>query len=156
MQTIENPTLTSPDREPRPPPRQAFAVNETFTDISLNDATCEADERHDAMKSVTATSTSPLFQKMSCQATGFSSLPQSGGKRSVSYCGSSWEANKDLDEQTFGSHVMKRENMLSHHHRQQRSIRLEELEENYPSSTATVSQDSLRSVFKIYFLYKSI
>jgi hypothetical protein len=79
-------------------PREAFAVNETFTDIPLNDDTHHVDvgveERHDAMKNVT----NPLFQRMSSQA-GFLSLQQSAGKRSVSCCGSSWEANKDLDEQ---------------------------------------------------------
>ena len=122
-------------------PREAFAVSENFTEISLDDDHADADmdvsERHDYRKNITRdSSASPLFLKMSSQA-GFLSLPQSGGRRSASYCGSSWEANKDLDETTFGSHVLRREILLSHHrptsrqqqqHLLQRSIKLEELE----------------------------
>ena len=145
------------DRRRPSVPREAFAVSENFTEISLDDAEAELDvsEHHDTRKTMTEESASPLFLKMSSQA-GFLSLPQSGGKRSVSFCGSSWEANKDLDETTFGSHVLRREILLSHlrptsrQQQLQRSIKLEELEEKYPSSM--VSQDSLRLVL---FFFKN-
>ena len=81
---------------------------------------------------------------------GFLSLPQSNGKRSVaSYCGSSWEANNHLEEQTHGSHVLRRENLLSHGHANlstiaRRSLMLEELEEKCLSSATVSQEDSLR------------
>jgi hypothetical protein len=125
--------------------REAFAVEseaeEHFSEISLDDHHDHVQHQDHVQQDPAK---SPLFQRMN--PSGFLSLPQSAGKRSVSYCGSSWEANKDLEEQTHGSHVLRRENVLSHLRpiSRQRSIMLEELEEKCLSSIATVSQDSLR------------
>jgi hypothetical protein len=116
---------------------------EDFSEISLDDR--NPPEPSDLRQP------SPLFQKSGMNA-AYLSLPHSigGGKRSASYCGSSWEANNHLEEQTHGSHVLRRDlNLPSHPSRHDR-IMLEELEERCFSS-ATVSQDSLRLDFKLNF-----
>ena len=123
------------------PRRQAFAevsVNEEdFSEISLDDGNLPEPSN--------LREPSPLFQKTAMNTAAYLSLPHSigGGKRSASYCGSSWEANNHLEEQTHGSHVLRRDLTLPSHPSRHDRIMLEELDEKCLSS-ATVSQDSLR------------